>query len=98
MDWCKKGVKVSFIHSNDTGVIVNILDTDLVLIRLDADQLEIPAFTEDIQPFEANTPKKVIVNKPVAKKEIFQQNEPKPLSYTILHSQGIQIAFVPISR
>ena len=77
MDWCKKGVKVSFIHSNDTGVIVNILDTDLVLIRLDADQLEIPAFTEDIQPFEADTPKKNIVNKPVAKKEIFQQNEPK---------------------
>ena len=96
MDWCKKGVKVSFIHSNDTGVIVNILDTDLVLIRLDADQLEIPAFTEDIQPFEADTPKKVIVNKPIAKKEIFQQNEPKSLSYTILHSQGIQIAFVPI--
>ena len=96
MDWCKKGVKVSFIHSNDTGVIVNILDTDLVLIRLDADQLEIPAFTEDIQPFEDDTPKKIIINKPAAKKEIFQQNEPKPLSYTILHSQGIQIAFVPI--
>jgi electron transfer flavoprotein beta subunit len=51
MDWCKKGVKVSFIHSNDTGVILNILDSDLVLIKLDADQLEIPAFIEDIEPF-----------------------------------------------
>lgn len=96
MDWCKKGVKVSFIHSNDSGVIVSILDTDLVLIRLDADQLEIPAFTEDIEPFELKTPKKIIITKPVVKKEILQQNEPKPLSYTILHSQGIQIAFVTV--
>ena len=96
MDWCKKGVKVSFIHSNDTGVILNILDSDLVLIKLDADQLEIPAFIEDIEPFNSSSSKKSEPIKSALKKEEVKQFEPQKLTYTILHSHGIQIAFVPI--
>jgi len=96
MDWCKKGVKVSFIHSDDTGVILNVLDTDLVLIKLDGDHIEIPAFIEDIEPFSLNESKKISTKKPENKKEEVNHFEPQKLSYTILHSQGIQIAFVPM--
>lgn len=96
MDWCKKGVKVSFIHSEDTGVILNILDTDLVLVKLDSDQLEIPVFVEDIEPFNSSSSKIVVPRKQTFIKEDVKQFEPQKLSYTILHSHGIQVAFVPI--
>ncbi len=96
MDWCKKGVKVSFLHSNDTGIIINVLDTDLVLVKLDADQLEIPAFIEDLEPYDAGNSKKSEPIKQLFRNEGVKNFEPQNINYTILNSHGIQIAFVPV--
>jgi len=91
--WCQKNVRVAFQHSEDTGTIVAILASDLVRVRLDAENLEIPVFIEDIAPIETQVEGK---KEPTTSKEILGAWKPQDLAYTVLHPKGIQIAFVPI--
>ncbi|OWY21018.1 hypothetical protein C7N43_00855 [Sphingobacteriales bacterium UPWRP_1] len=76
------GDKVKFIFTEDTGVVIRVIDAESVLVRL-TDGDEIPVFTEHLQLLESKT---ALVNKdapnkqpppppPPTKKEIQQKKE-----------------------
>ena len=43
-----EGTKVRFKNTGDVGVITAVLDMDMVQVLLDDDDMEIPAFIENI--------------------------------------------------
>lgn len=89
-----KGTRVRLLHSSDYGVVTDILDKDLVMVRLDADGMDIPVFVEDLDSV-------------IATKVIFPEKEAKPsglelppaeTQYTIIKSYGPQLAFDPCGQ
>lgn len=94
-----KGSRVRLKHSSDCGVVTDILDKDLLMVRLDGNEMEIPVFTEDLErAIEAKTGgtkgKIIVTNSPEGQQE--ERNAPPVESqYAILKSFGIQLAFDP---
>jgi hypothetical protein len=97
MDWYKKGDRISWINSVDTGIITKILDTDLVLVRLDADQTEIPAFIEDIEPYHPGALNEIKSEKVTLIKEPSDTLKLADASIPRSQSEGMLLAFVPIA-
>jgi hypothetical protein len=84
------GTRVKFRHTGEEGVVSAILADGMVEVYLEEDDMEIPAFPEDLLPA---TPRLVQLSKP----EPAKAPEPPPpaTQYAILKSLGIQLAFVP---
>ena len=96
-----EGTKVRFKNTGDEGVITAILNSEMVNVLLDEDDMEIPAFIENLEriqdlprpnqtPIKAKfvTPKKVPAPPSPPQTDIDSQ-------YHILKSLGIQLAFDP---
>ena len=45
-------------HSGETGVVTALLDNNMVSVRLDSDDMEIPAFTDDVLPADHHSAQK----------------------------------------
>ena len=95
------GTKVILKHSKEEAVVIELLEEDMVNVRLLSSDLEIPVFVEDIIRKEAFAPKKnpgkIVAGKKA--KEPFKPDRPSPESqYRILQSIGIQLAFAPILK
>lgn len=94
------GTKVKLIHTGDTGTVTAWLDGGMLNVRLHDDDMEIPAFPEDLARLDEEQPKvkaKVIP----AKQEPVKKEPERPVAamqYTILKSVGIQLAFEPVIR
>ena len=96
-----EGTKVRFKNTGDEGVIIAILDSEMVNVDLDDDGMVIPAFIENLERME-DIPKPnqhPIKAKYVESKKVpppptppFQDNDSQ---YHILKSLGIQLAFDP---
>jgi len=92
-----KGTRVRLRHSAEKGVVTDILDKDLLMIRLDGADMEIPVFSEDLENIlsenSAGVKSKIITNKPNS------TADPAPIApaaesqYAILKSVGVQLAF-----
>ncbi len=96
-----EGTKVRFKNTGDEGVIVVILDDEMVNVELDEDGMVIPAFIENLERIEDNPKpnRNPIKAKYVQTKQVPQPPTP-PLQendsqYHILKSLGIQLAFDP---
>lgn len=93
-----KGTRVKLRHSAEKGVVTDILDKDLLMIRLDGEDIEIPVFVEDLEntwPENIVGAKAKIISspaKPPANAAISQVPEAQS-QYAILRSVGIQLAF-----
>ena len=99
-----EGTKVRFINTGDQGVIVDILDAEMVNVQLDGDDMVIPAFLENLERVESKLPPnrkpvkaKFVTPKPVASKPT-SSNIGHESQYNILNSLGIQLAFEPEVR
>ncbi|MDB4769002.1 DUF2027 domain-containing protein [Saprospiraceae bacterium] len=96
-----EGTKVRFKNTGDEGIIIAILDREMVNVELDDDGMIIPAFIENLERME-DIPKP---NKnPIKAKFVESKKVTKPLTpplqdndsqYHILKSLGIQVAFDP---
>jgi len=96
------GTRVKFIHSQDQGVVTELLENGMVNVWLEAEDMEIPAFAEDLtrleQPSFDHGKKTRIASGQKAK----PTTTPPPADIrhqnTILESPGIQLAFSPQLR
>ncbi|MEM6963569.1 MAG: Smr/MutS family protein [Bacteroidota bacterium] len=96
-----EGTKVRFKNTGDEGVITSIIDAEMVNVFLDEDDMEIPAFIENLERVQ-DTPRP---NQSIIKAKFVQSKKsPQPPSppnhkidpqYFILKSLGIQLAFEP---
>ncbi len=101
-----EGSRVKLIHTGDEGVVTKILGDGLVNILLDNEDMEIPAFEEDIISIEAD--RQAQSNKTPIKAKVLPGKQdktpqapilPDPASqYNILKSLGIQLVFDPNYR
>ena len=96
-----EGTKVRFKNTGDEGVIIAILDAEMVNVELDNDDMVIPAFIENLERIE-DIPKPN--HNPIKAKFVESKKDPEaptpPLQdhdsqYHILKSLGIQLAFDP---
>lgn len=95
------GTKVKFLHTKDVGVVTALLDGNMVNVLLDGDDMEIPAFVDDLVRYED-----YIDHNPSVKAKIVPGKKPKVIQppdrppvetqYNILKSVGIQLAFDPV--
>ena len=94
------GTRVKFLHSPDEGVVTALLGDGMVMVLLDEEDMEIPAFEDDL--IRAELPPGAL---PVKAKIIPGKEERRPAppprpqpetQYTILKSRGIQLAFAPV--
>lgn len=94
------GTKVKLVHTGDIGTVTAWLDNGMLQVRLLDDDMEIPAFPEDLARLGVEQPKvkaKIVTGK--KEKAIEMPERPKPtIQYSILKSFGIQLAFEPIIR
>ncbi len=94
------GTKVRLKHTGDIGKITAILDLGMLEVQLLDDDMTIPIFEDDLERFEENQSKataKVVQGK--QKKEAVPPPTPKiETQYTILKSEGIQLAFDPVEK
>lgn len=92
-----KGTRVRLRHSAEQGVVTEILDKDLLMIRLDGADMEIPIFTEDLEKNWAEkaggVKAKIITNKSNSDTLAPASFIPAESQYAILKSVGIQLAF-----
>ena len=97
------GTKVKFKNSGDVGKVTALLDDGMVQVYIPADDMEIPAFIEDLilaDDPRSSTSKfsavnaKFVKGKQVKKKEVPKRPEIQT-QYTILKGKGIQLAFDP---
>lgn len=94
------GTRVQLKFTGEVGVITAQLEGDMLNVRLDNDpDFEIPAFEEDLIPYEALNPAKAASLYTVGNKQ--QQPEPPPRrvltsQYQILKPKGLQLAFEPM--
>ncbi|MFK7808651.1 MAG: Smr/MutS family protein [Saprospiraceae bacterium] len=94
-----KGSRIRFKYTGEEGTVVELLENDMINVELDDGEI-IPAFQDDVIRIEDDVRSK---HKPVVKAKSVQGKKPKlppvpkrmnPESqYTILKSQGIQLAF-----
>lgn len=95
------GTKVKLIHTGDVGVVTAWLDDGMINVRLIGDDMEIPAFPEDIARLDEETSsvKAKIIRGAAEKPAPTPPHRPRPeIQYSILKSQGIQLAFEPMFR
>ena len=89
------GSKVYLRHSGETGVITALLENNMVSVLLDSDDMEIPAFTDDIIPADQHTAQKTRT-KPAA------ALHPTPDDTTVIgnpgSNTGLHLSFDPILR
>lgn len=94
------GTKVKFLHTGDEGVVKGLIEGGMVNVFLPQLDMEIPAFPEDLVRAEE------FLKHPVKAKIVGGKKDPTPMppppiaiqtQYTILKSNGIQLAFDPIS-
>ena len=103
-----EGTKVRVINTGDIGVVIEILDDDMVNVLLD-DDMEIPIaydnlerITETTTKYSAGQPIAPVKAKIVPGKKGYEPPTPPDPShqaqYTILKSMGIQLAFDPVMK
>ena len=96
-----EGTRVRFKNTGDEGVITAILDLGMVNVLLD-DDMEIPAFIENLERVEDNPRpnRNPVKAKFIESKKPEQPVEPTSMQldsqYFILKSLGIQLAFEPV--
>ncbi len=93
-----KGSRVVLRHSAEQGVVTDILDKDLLMVRLDGQDIEIPVFTEDLErPQDQHTSsvKARYIQTPPAPPALQPDLPAAESQYAILKSVGIQLAFDP---
>jgi len=89
-----KGSRVRFKHTGDEGEVVDRIDDDMIMVRLD-DGDEIPAFVDHLERLDKSN------KSPVKAKVVKLEKPPSPKrpeanvapQYSILKSIGIQLAF-----
>lgn len=96
-----EGTKVRFKNTGDEGVITSIIDANMVNVLLDDDEMEIPAFIENLERIQ-DVPRP---NQSVIKAKFVESKKSTPppsppnhkidSQYFILKSLGIQLAFDP---
>ena len=95
------GTKVKFLHTGDEGVVKARLENGMVSVYLPKDDMEIPAYENDLIRIEE------VLKNPVKAKVVEgkkQKVEPKPpaakieTQYAILKSFGVQLAFLPVEN
>jgi len=86
-----KGNKVKFKYSGEKGVVVNILDKDIALVRVDSDGLEIPVFIDDL--LRENTLDVLVYSEPVREEEKIPETQ-----YYIVQGKGLQVGFRPMGE
>lgn len=86
-----KGSKVRLKNSGDLGVVTAILDADIVQIKLEGEDLEIPVFIDDLERPSANNHH--IQHVPSVAITTPQQEFP-PHQYDIIQGLGWQLGFV----
>jgi hypothetical protein len=93
------GTKVKFLHTGDEGVVTGLLEGGMINVYIEASDMEIPAFPDDLFRAEEYS-KKPVKAKIVEGKKEAPAPTPPPIpietQYTILKSFGIQLAFEPI--
>ncbi len=93
------GTKVRFINTGDEGVVRSFLSGGMLSIYIPADDMEIPAFPEDLMPAEEYQQAGAKTKAPGKKEKPVPQ--PPPFSvetqYAIIRSQGIQLVFDPVA-
>lgn len=92
------GTKVRLKHTGDEGVITEILGNGMLNVYLEESDMEIPVAEDDLVRAEdyqnTNHKAKILQTTP---KKVIQYEAPKiETQYTILKSQGLQLAFDPI--
>ena len=94
------GTKVRLIHTGDLGVVEELLEHDLVAVRLEDGEV-IPVIPEALEPVREERPSSVKAKIVPGKKK----PEPLPLQvlpvdqqYTVLKPKGLQMAFDPVLR
>lgn len=96
-----EGTKVRFKNTGDEGVIIAILDAEMVNVELDDDGMVIPAFIENLERIKDNPKphRSPIKAKFVESKKVLPPPTPtfqnSDSQYNILKSLGIQLAFDP---
>lgn len=86
-----KGSKVRLKNSGDLGVVTAILDADIVQIKLEGEDLEIPVFIDDLERPSANN--QHVHHIPSAAVTVPPQ-EYAPHQYNIIQGLGWQLGFV----
>lgn len=97
------GTKVRFKHTGDEGVITANLGNDMVEVFIEADDMKIPTFVDDLENasgFYEKDSKSGTKIVPGKQKKVIQAPSRPPIEsqYEILKSVGIQIAFEPIYK
>lgn len=92
-----KGTRVRLRHSAEQGIVTQILDKDLLMIRLDGADMEIPVFVEDLEKNwrekTVGVKAKTITNQPSQSPATPAAFIPAESQYAILKSVGVQLAF-----
>ena len=97
------GTRVKFLHTQDEGVVTELLNDDMVNVLLEGEDMEIPAFiehlirAEDYHDKHPSVKAKIIPGKKI-KAPVAPERPPAENQYTILKSYGIQMAFDPIYK
>ena len=91
------GTRVKFRYSGEEGIVREWLDDGMVNVFLEEEDMDIPAFPEDLIRVAVNGPGQDVArviqtpeSRPAEKNQI-----PTVQQYTILKSLGIQMAFLP---
>ncbi len=97
------GTRVLLKNTGDKGSIDQLLDNDMVVVKLDESGMLIPVFPDDLERLEEYTPGKVPVKAKVVpgKKEQLPEKPEIPtpnLQYTILRRMGVQLGFEPLKH
>lgn len=93
-----KGSRVVLRHSAERGVVTDILDKDLLMVRLDGQDMEIPVFVEDLerpQDQPSSSVKARYIQTPAAPPAPQPELPTAESQYAILKSVGVQLAFDP---
>lgn len=92
-----KGTRVRLRHSAEQGVVTEILDKDLLMIRLEDTGMEIPVFTEDLEnnwsEKTVGVKGKIIISHPDSTAHSTVIMPSAETQYAILKSVGVQLAF-----
>ncbi|NJL76398.1 MAG: hypothetical protein HC892_16635 [Saprospiraceae bacterium] len=88
------GTKVKLVNTGDVGVITDILGDGIFSVFLEEEDMEIPAFADNLERIDKHKASASVVKgkqpKPVPE-------PPKPMTqYKILTRKGLLLAFVPI--
>ncbi|MEY3050808.1 MAG: hypothetical protein RLY31_593 [Bacteroidota bacterium] len=95
----KTGDSVRLKHTGDLGIIRKELEAGLFHVYLPADDMEIPAFAEDLELPEvrpAATAEPTGRRSEPAAPPVRNREVPVETQYLILRHSGIQLAFVPV--